>query len=99
MHAWLPLALFFVVAPPSPERPLHKVAVHIAGPLAMVEVWRTVEANTRTVGDKQQGTFLDLGLPEGAALLDWEVKDRDGSTRLLPQTELQASAGLVAAAC
>jgi hypothetical protein len=96
MHAWLPLALFFV-APPSPERPLHKVAVHIAGPLAMVEVWRTVEANTRTVGDKQQGTFLDLDLPEGAALLDWEVKDRAGSTRLAPQTELQASAGLAAA--
>jgi len=96
MHAWLPLALLFV-APPSPEPPSHKVAVRIAGPLAMVEVWRTVEATTRTVGDKQLGTFLDLGLPEGAALLDWEVKDRAGSTHLSLQTELQASAGLAAA--
>jgi hypothetical protein len=96
MHAWLPLALLFVSSP-TPEPALHKVAVRIAGPLAMVEVWRTIEATTRTVGDKQQGTFLDLGLPEGAALLDWEVKDRAGSTRLAPQTELQASAGLAAA--
>jgi hypothetical protein len=96
MHAWLPLALLFVT-PPTPELPLHKVVVRIAGPLAMVEVWRTVEATTRSVGDKQQGTFLDLGLPEGAAVLDWEVKDRAGSTHLAPVTELQASAGLAAA--
>jgi hypothetical protein len=96
MHAWLPLALFFAT-PPSPETPIHKVAVHIAGPLAMVEVWRTVEASTRTVGDKQLGTFLDLGLPEGAALLDWDVSDRGGTTHLAPQTEVQASASLAAA--
>jgi hypothetical protein len=96
MHAWLPLALFFAT-PPSPETPIHRVAVHIAGPLAMVEVWRSVEANTRTVEGKQLGTFLDLGLPEGAALLDWEVGDRTGNTRLAPQTEVQASAGLAAA--
>jgi hypothetical protein len=96
MHAWLPLALLFVTSP-TPEPPLHKVVVRVAGPLAMVEVWRTVEATTRTVRDKQQGTFLDLGLPEGAALVDWEVKDRAGSTRLAPVTELQASAGLAAA--
>jgi hypothetical protein len=63
----------------------------------MVEVWRTVEANTRTVGDRQLGTFLDLGLPEGAALLDWEVIDRAGSTHLASQTEVQANAGLAAA--
>jgi hypothetical protein len=96
MHAWLSLALLFA-SPPSAEAPVHKVAVRIAGPLAMVEVWRTIEANTRTVGDRQLGTFLDLGLPEGGALLDWEVIDRAGSTRLAPQTEVQASASLAVA--
>jgi hypothetical protein len=96
MHAWLPLALLFAT-PPSPETAIHKVVVHVAGPLAMVEVWRSVEANTRTVGEKQLGTFLDLDLPEGAALLDWDVSDGAGRTRLAPQTEVQASAGLAAA--
>ena len=96
MHACLLLALLFA-SPPSSAPPLHKVAVHLAGPLAMVEVWRTVEASTRTVGERQQGTFLDLALPEGAALLDWELIDRAGSTRLAPQSEVQASAGLAAA--
>jgi len=69
MHACFLLALLFAT-PPSPAPLLHKVTVHIAGPLAMVEVWRTVEATTRTAGDRQLGTFLDLGLPEGAALLE-----------------------------
>jgi hypothetical protein len=96
MHAWLPLALLFAT-PPTPETPIHKVAVHIAGPLAMIEVWRTVEANTRTVGGQQVGTFLDLALPDGAALLDWNVSDRAGSTPLAPLTEVQANAGLAAA--
>ena len=96
MYACLPLFIL-LASPQSPEPPLHKVEVRIAGPLAMVEVWRTVEANTRIAGDRQQGTFLDLGLPEGAALLDWEVVDRAGRTRLAPQTEVQVSAGLVAA--
>jgi hypothetical protein len=96
MHVWLPLALLFAT-PPSPETPIHKVTVHIAGPLAMVEVWRSVEANTRTVGEKQLGTVLDLALPEGAALLDWEVSDHDGRTPLAPQTEVQVNAGLAAA--
>ena len=96
MHACFLLALLFAT-PPSPAPPLHKVSVRIAGPLAMVEVWRTVEANTRTVGERQQGTFLDLDLPDGAALLDWELIDGAGRTRLAPQTELQASAGLAAA--
>jgi hypothetical protein len=96
MHACFLLALLFATLQ-SPAPPLHKVTVHITGPLAMVEVWRTVEANTRTIGNRQQGTFLDMGLPEGAALLDWEVIDRAGSTHLALQTEVQANAGLAAA--
>ena len=96
MRAWLQLVLL-LATPRSPEPSLHKVDVHIAGPLAMVEVWRTVEANTRTVGDRQQASYLDLGLPEGAALLDWEAIDRDGRTRLVQQTEVQVNAGLATA--
>ena len=70
MHVWLPLSLLFVTTPTA-EPPVHKISVHIAGPLAMVEVWRTVEGNTRTIGAaavQQQGTVLDLALPTGAAL-------------------------------
>ena len=96
MHAWLPFALLFA-APQSSESPIHKVDVHLAGPLAMVEVWRTVEANTRTIGARRNGTFLDLALPDGAALLDWEMIDRAGRIRLEPQTEVQVSAGLAVA--
>jgi hypothetical protein len=96
MHAWLPFVLLFA-APQSSESPIHKVDVHLAGPLAMVEVWRTVEANTRTIGARRNGTFLDLALPDGAALLDWEMIDRAGRIRLEPQSEVQVSAGLAVA--
>jgi hypothetical protein len=96
MHAWLPFALLFA-APQISESPIHKVDVHLAGPLAMVEVWRTVEANTRTIGARRNGTFLDLALPDGAALLDWEMIDRAGRIRLEPQSEVQVSAGLAVA--
>ena len=96
MHAWLPFALLFA-APQSSESPIHKVDVHLAGPLAMVEVWRTVEANTRMIGARRNGTFLDLALPDGAALLDWEMIDRAGRVRLEPQSEVQVSAGLAVA--
>ncbi len=93
MHAWLPL-VFLLASPRSPATPLHKIEVKVAGPLAVVEVWRAVEANTRIVDNRQQETFLDLDLPEGAAVLDWEVVDRNERVPLAPQTEVQASAGL-----
>src|SRR5450759_5729681 len=96
MHSWLSLFLLFAPAPGA-DAPVHKIDVRIAGPLAMVEVWRTVEANVRTVGERQIGTFLDLDLPEGAVLLDWEVRDGRTRTRLAPQSVVEASAGLAAA--
>ncbi len=96
MHVWLPLVLFFV-SPQGRDPPVQKVEVRIAGPLAMVEVWRTVEANTRVVGNRRNGTFLDLALPEGAALLDWEVIDRAGRTPLAPEAEVHVSAALAVA--
>jgi hypothetical protein len=96
MFAVLPLLLLFAT-PPSADAPVHKIDVRIAGPLAMVEVWRTVEANVRASGEKQIGTFLDLDLPEGTALLDWEVIERNARTRLSPLSEVEANAGLGAA--
>jgi hypothetical protein len=96
MSAWLPLVLLFA-KPSIPDPALHKLDVHIAGPLAMVEVWRTVEANVRTAGPQAVGTFFDLNLPEGASLLDWEVSDQGTATRLAPLSEVEANAGLAAA--
>ena len=70
--------------------------VRIAGPLAMVDVWRTVEASTRTTGDRQTGALLDLDLPEGAALLDWEILEGRVPTRLSQKSEVEANAALTA---
>src|SRR5664279_4650871 len=96
MIAWL--ALWVAAASPrGHELPAHKVEIRIAGPLAMVEVWRSVEASSRTVENKQQGTFLDLALPPGAAIVDWEIVDGAAKTRLTAQSPVQVSAGLAAA--
>ena len=96
MLAWL--ALWVAAASPrGHELPARKVDIRIAGPLAMVEVWRSVEAISRTVENKQQGTFFDLALPPGAAIVDWEIVDGAAETRLMAQSPVQVSAGLAAA--
>jgi hypothetical protein len=96
MVAWL--ALWVAVAlPRGHEMPAHKIDIRIAGPLAMVEVWRSVEASSRTVDNKQQGTFFDLALPPGAAMVDWEILDGAARSRLTAQSPVQVSAGLAAA--
>jgi hypothetical protein len=95
MLAWLPL-LFALARAPAPDPALHKLEVRVAGPLAMVEVWRTLVANTSNVGGRQVGTTLDLNLPEGASLLDWELLAQGGGTRLLPRTEVEVNTGLAA---
>ena len=95
MPAWLPFLVLFakpMVSDPS----LHRVEVRIAGPLAMVEVWRTVEASTRSAGTRQTSGFLDLDLPEGAALLDWKLVEGRAAVRLPPQSEVEANAALAA---
>ncbi len=70
--------------------------MRIAGPLAMVEVWRSVDARS-SAGDRPSETVLDLALPEGAALLDWEVVERGRHTWLSKQSPGRVSAGLTAA--
>jgi hypothetical protein len=95
MSAWL-LSLLLFGKPMVADPALHKIDVHIAGPLAMVEVWRTLEANVRTANDRQVGGVVDLALPEGAALLDWEIIEGRAVTRLTPQSEVEANAALAA---
>jgi len=63
----------------------------------MVEVWRTIEANTRTVGAQQWGTFLRSRLARRGRSSRLGGERPAGSTRLSPLTEVQANAGLAAA--
>ena len=96
MFTWMQFFLL-LVPPANADAPVHKIDVRVAGPLAMVEVWRGVEANVRQIGDKQIGTFFDLDLPEGASLLDWEVViGRGRGTKLSPRSEVEAVAALAA---
>lgn len=97
MLAWLPIALFFAAPTVAASSAPHRIDVHVAGPLVMVDVWRAVEAKVQTAADKPSASFLDLAFPEGAALLDLEIVDGKNHTRLAPQSEVQANAGLRAA--
>ncbi len=95
MVQWLPL--FLILASSQAATPAtHKVDIRIAGPLAMVEVWRSVAPSPRTVGSRQTESTLDLALPDGAALVDWEIVERGERVRMAQQTEGQVSAGLAA---
>lgn len=88
--------LLFMAAQQAPAAPTHKIDVRVAGPLAMVEVWRTIDARPRTVGNRQTESTQDLGLPDRAALVDWEILERGEHARMAQQTEGQVSAGLTA---
>ncbi len=95
MPTWLPLLLLFA-RPLAAEPSLHKLDVRIVGAVATVELWRTVEAGARAEGDRQTGRFLDLDLPEGAALVDFELVEGSTRTPLSPESEVRANAALAA---
>jgi hypothetical protein len=96
MHAWTqPLLAIFLAR--EPVTSLHRVEVHIAGPLAMVEVWRSVQAGSKLDGSRQVASFFDLALPAGAAPLDWELVGRGERIRLAAQPDVQVSAALAVA--
>jgi len=95
MVAWLPLFLL-LASQQAPATATHKIDIHVAGPLAMVEVWRTVDPSPRAVGNRQTESTMDLSLPERAALVDWEIVEHREHARLAQQTEGQVSAGLAA---
>jgi hypothetical protein len=96
MAAWLHLLLLFASQQTS-VLPVHKIDIHVTGPVAMAEVWRAVDATSRPVGNRQAESTFDLSLPEKAALLDWEILERGERARLAEQTEGHVSAGLAAA--
>jgi hypothetical protein len=95
MVEWLPLFLFMASSQAAAPA-THKVDIHIAGPVAMVEVWRSVDPTPRTVGNRQTESTLDLSLPEKAALVDWEIVERGEHARMAQQSEGQVSVGLAA---
>jgi hypothetical protein len=57
--------------PPAAGKVVHEIAVDVRGPLAMVEVTRTLPSDSPASFDR----LLDLALPEGAALVDVAVSD------------------------
>jgi hypothetical protein len=83
------LALLVVAAgSTAAPRPVHRVTVHVAGPLALVEVERSVEPGTAPAEQ-----VLDLGLPEGAALVDLDLVMNG---RLVPVPATSEAAGRAA---
>jgi hypothetical protein len=96
MVAWLQLVLF-LASQQNPAVPIHKIDIRIAGSVATVEVWRTVDAAPRAAGNRQEENTLDLDLPDRAALVDWEILERGERVRMAQQTEGQVGAGLAAA--
>ncbi len=96
MVAWLHL-LLFLASQQASAAPVHKVDIHILGAVATVEVWRAVDPTPRSVGNRQAESTVDLSLPAGAVLVDWEIADRGERARLADESEGQVSAGLAAA--
>ena len=104
MLAWLPVLLAFaspqagpIPAHDSEHKPLHKVDVTILGPVAMVEVWRGLASKPDVNGEKRSETILDIDLPDGARVVDWEVIETGKHTALSPQSRGRVEAGLAAA--
>jgi hypothetical protein len=64
-------ALLLLAAALGPKPPTHRIAVEVRGPLAIVDVTRTL------TGDGREGPerLLDLALPDGAALVRVELGD------------------------
>jgi hypothetical protein len=64
-------ALVLLAAALGPKAPTHRIAVDVRGPLAVVDVTRTL------TGDGREGPerVLDLALPDGAALVRVELSD------------------------
>ena len=65
-------------AEPAARAPVHKIAVDLRGPLAMVQVTRSLPS-LQPVSNSDEGdggeVLLDLALPQRAALVDVEVND------------------------
>lgn len=104
MLAWLPLLFVFASPQVAPGRghdfehkPVHKMDVTIAGPVATVEVWRSLATKPDLTAEKRFETILDVDLPDGAEVVDWEVIETGKRTALSSQSRGHVQAGLAAA--
>jgi hypothetical protein len=98
MHTWLPVLLLATsMSSTSAEPPIHRIDVHVMGALATVEVWHTLDTSQRATREPTTGAFVDLALPAGAAVLDWELLDGRQRTHLAADSEVKVHAALLAA--
>ncbi|MDB4982486.1 MAG: von Willebrand factor type [Myxococcales bacterium] len=74
--ALLPLCLLAVTTA-DPRPPAQQITVDVRGPLALVEVTRPLTADNVRGGE----LLLDIALPEGAALVDVQVREGQGTAR------------------
>jgi hypothetical protein len=88
---WIGLVL---AAALGPKAPTHKIAVEVRGPLAVVDVTRTLTGD----GGEAAERLLDVALPEGAALVRVEVSGDGNKWRTVDVVaEKVAAAGYVEA--
>jgi von Willebrand factor type A domain len=85
------LVTALALADGSAERPAHRVAIEIRGPLALIEVERSISLE-ESPGPTPE-SVLDLALPAGGALAGWQVASEGvGPVRLVPAIEAAARA-------
>jgi hypothetical protein len=85
MLSLISCALWALAATPGPS--LHRMSISVKGPLAVVEVERTLTADTA-----RRELVWDLALPEGAALTDWRVTSEGRALRLAAADPTRARA-------
>src|SRR6185369_13110820 len=71
----------------APAPPIHRVSVSVRGPLAFVEVERTLTAET-----VRREMVWDVALPDQAAVLDWRVTSEGRGLRLAAADPTRARA-------
>ena len=67
-------------APSSEAEPAYRVSIRIVGPVALVEVEREVSIGAERA--PSHDTAIDLDLPEGAVLVDWEARSAGRMVKL-----------------
>jgi hypothetical protein len=87
MLSFLTCALWAAVTAPAAP-PVHRQSITVSGPLALVEVERTLVAEPGA----HQELVWDVALPEGAAVTDWSVTSEGRAVRLAAADPTRARA-------
>jgi hypothetical protein len=85
MLSLLPCVLWAALAAAPP--PVHRITISVRGPLALVEVERTVTAETL-----RRELVWDVALPEGAAPVEWRIAGEGATLRLAAADPTRARA-------